>query len=164
MNTEQINDGVNADVKIPSDEVVDNKELSLREQIEQAHTEAEERARYDSVRFTKAEREAKQAQSAEKQAGKQPEQAEVQPLDMPASLKREFGDKWKTLPRDVQEFWADREKTIHQGFTKMDDERSFAKSMREVITPYQAMIQAEGSDPVTATKTLLNFAYTMRHG
>jgi len=164
MNTEQINEGVIADVQIPAEEVVDTKELSLREQIEQAHTEAEERARDESGRFTKAEREAKQAQATEKQAGKQPEQAEVPPLEMPASLKREFGDKWKSLPRDVQEFWADREKTIHQGFTKMDDERSFAKNMREVITPYQAMIQAEGSDPITATKTLLNFAYTMRHG
>lgn len=163
MNTEQINDGVNADVQIPNPDE-QPKELSLREQIEQTHAEVEQRQRDDSGRFTKAEREAKQADSVAKEAGKQPEQPEIPGIEMPASLKREFGEKWKTLPPDVKQFWAEREKTIHQGFTKMDDERSFAKNMRETIAPYQAMIQAEGSDPITATKTLLNFAYTMRHG
>lgn len=55
-----------------------------------------------------------------------------------------------------------RESEVELGFTKLDEERNFGKSLKEVITPYMPIIQAEGGTPATAIQSLLNTAYILR--
>lgn len=149
---------------------IDTPEPSMRNQIGEALHQAEERERDEAGRFTQAEKTARVAEKVAGETGAAP--AVVAPgapvgepeIAMPAALKREFGDKWKTLPREVQQFWADRELTVHQGFTKADEDRSFGKSMKDAVTPYEAIIRAEGSTPAEAVKSLLNTAYVLRSG
>jgi len=146
---------------------IETPELSMRDQLSEALTQAEERERDEAGRFTAAEKAARVSDKVATETGK-PVEAVTAPTEaeiaMPAALKREFGDKWKTLPREVQQFWADREQTIHQGFTKADEDRTFGKAMKDAVTPYEAIIRMEGSTPAEAVKSLLNTAYVLRSG
>lgn len=82
----------------------------------------------------------------------------------PGNLKPELRAAWDAAPPELRKWISDREAEVHKGFTRMDEERQFAKSMRETIAPYHAMIQAEGGEPVSAVKALLNTAYVLRAG
>lgn len=90
---------------------------------------------------------------------KEPELPAIEP---PAAWKAEDKEKFKALPRDVQETIKAREEEVHKGFTKLDEERNLGKQIKEVVTPYMAIIQAEGGTPVTAVRDLLNTAYMLR--
>lgn len=57
---------------------------------------------------------------------------------------------------------AKREQEFEKLATRQDDERNFGKQLKEVITPYMPIIQAEGGNPVAAVQNLLNTAYIMR--
>ena len=98
----------------------------------------------------------------EPEPAKEPE-PELPPIDAPTAWNAEARDKFKTLPRDVQELIKSREEEVHKGFTKLDEDRNLGKSMKEVITPYMAAIRAEGGTPETAVKDLLNTAYVLRN-
>jgi hypothetical protein len=141
-------------------------EPSMRDMLGDALEQAEQRERDDQGRFTQSEKTAQVASKVAAETGTDPAQTDpVEPeITMPASLKREFGDKWKTLPKEVQQFWAEREQVIHQGFTKADEDRTYGKSMKDVITPYEAIIRAEGGTPTEAVRSLLNTAYVLRVG
>lgn len=92
----------------------------------------------------------------------QPETIELEPIEAPRSLKSEIKEKWKELPREFQEEWARRESDIERMMTHPSGELHLGRQMKEAITPYMAMITAEGSDPVKATQSLLDTAYKLR--
>lgn len=73
-------------------------------------------------------------------------------------------EEFAALPTTVQDRIIQREEEVHKGFTKLDEERNLGKSMKEIITPYMAIIQAEGGTPQGAVKDLLNTAYVLRTG
>ena len=87
---------------------------------------------------------------------------EEKPIKAPESLPASMKAKWGELPREVQQAWANREEEVHKGFTKHDEERIYAKQIKEVMTPYQAMIRAEGGSDIGAIKDLMNTAYLLR--
>jgi hypothetical protein len=69
---------------------------------------------------------------------------------------------WDKLPVSVQQEISKREADIHKGFTKMDEERSFGKQVKDIVNPYMAMIKAEGGNPQGVIDNLLNTAYVLR--
>lgn len=72
--------------------------------------------------------------------------------------------KWSELPIEVKQAILAREEEANKGFTKLDEDRNFGKSLKEVIAPYMPIIQSEGGTPATAVQSLLNSAYILRHG
>lgn len=82
----------------------------------------------------------------------------------PPNLRPELRAAWDAAPPELRKYISDREAEVHKGFTRMDEERQFGKTMRETISPYAAMIQSEGGDPASAVKALLNTAYILRSG
>ncbi len=90
-----------------------------------------------------------------------PEDVFVEP---PASLSGQIKAKWKELPSDVRAEWAKREADIHKMVTRHDGELQVGREMKEVITPYMAMIQSEGLTPSSVVKEMLNTAYVLRTG
>lgn len=88
--------------------------------------------------------------------------AEPKKHAVPQSWKKEAHAHWDKIPDEVKEYISQREAQIHKGLTSMDEERSFGKAMKETITPYLAMIQSEGGNPLTAVQSLLATAYTLR--
>lgn len=155
----------------------ENEELSLREQLEAAvveHTEepvkieptVAENASVQTEEKPKAEGRDEKGQFTTKPAKET--KAEAAPVTT-AKKPPEFWpqarkDKFGTLPPDVQDLMLEREAEVEKGFTKMDDERTFGKQLKEVVAPYMATIQAEGGTAAGAVKDLLNTAYILRSG
>lgn len=82
--------------------------------------------------------------------------------DAPRSWNAEEKAKWNEATPEVRKAILRREQEVEQGFTKLDEDRNFGKSLKEVITPYLPIITAEGGTPATAVKELLNTAYILR--
>lgn len=82
--------------------------------------------------------------------------------DAPRSWNNEEKAKWAEATPDVRKAILRRESEVEQGFTKLDEDRNFGKSIKDVVTPYMQIINAEGGTPATAIQSLLNTAYIMR--
>lgn len=82
--------------------------------------------------------------------------------DAPRSWTAEEKAKWNEATPEVRKAILRREQEVEQGFTKLDEERNFGKSIKEVVTPYMQIINAEGGTPATAIQSLLNTAYILR--
>lgn len=146
-------------------------ELSLKEQMLAHLEEVKGRPRDEHGRFKPAEKPA----TEEKLSDKPPIQAKPQDPDKggqsapaaaqpPTSWSAEAKAEFSKLPRQVQDAISKREAEVHKGFTALDEDRNLGKQMKDVITPYLPIIQAEGGNALTAVRTLLNSAYVLRQG
>lgn len=88
----------------------------------------------------------------------------VEKIDAPVALSGAIKAKWHELPEDVRAEWSKRENDIHQMMTRHDGELRLGREMKEVVSPYMAIIQAEGGTPAGAVRDLLNTAYVLRTG
>lgn len=140
--------------------VTHDEPKSLREELTSSLAEIKDRARDDQGRFSKDEKQPK----APKEPVANADPGAVDESPFPASWRQDMKEKWAGLPPEVRKYVAEREAEVHKGFTKLDDERAFGKSMRETIQPYMALIQSEGAKPEEAVKSLLNTAYILRSG
>lgn len=69
---------------------------------------------------------------------------------------------WEAMTPKQREVLIRREEEVDFGFKKLDEERNFGKSLKNIVQPYMATIQAEGGTPETAIQSLLNTAYILR--
>lgn len=93
----------------------------------------------------------------------EPVQTEVK-SEAPTALTGAIKAKWNELPEDVRAEWKKREDDIQAMMTRHDGDLKIGREMKEVITPYMAIIQSEGGTPVGAVRDLLNTAYILRTG
>lgn len=84
--------------------------------------------------------------------------------DAPQSLTAAAKAKWNEVPAEIKAEWSKREADIHKQMTSADGELRMGREMKEVLTPYMAIIQSEGGTPATAVRDLLNTAYVLRTG
>ena len=87
---------------------------------------------------------------------------EIEPA--PQGLSAKMKEKWKDLDPEVRQELARREEDFHKKLTASDSEYHFGKTMKDVVSPYMAIIQSEGGTPEGAVKDLLNTAYILRTG
>lgn len=123
------------------------------------------RARDEAGRFTKqeaAKTEVKAAPVATTEAATVP--AAVAAIKPPDGWKAEAKAKFATLPPDIQAEINRRETEAHQKITSQDSDRDLGKRIREESGPYQAIMQAEQTNPGAAYKDYLNTAYILRTG
>lgn len=89
-------------------------------------------------------------------------QAQVPFAAAPASWSNGAKAKWNALDADLRAEIAKREADVHKGFTKMDEERAFAKDMQRVIAPYEAIIRSTGASVPAVLQNVLNTVYVLR--
>lgn len=99
---------------------------------------------------------------AEEQEAEEAPEPEIEPA--PQALSSKLKEKWKDLDPEVRQEIIKRENDTHQMFTRHDGELNLGRKMKEVISPYMAVIQSEGGTPETAVRDLLNTAYVLRTG
>lgn len=146
------------------EDIVDQpeEEKSLRDQIVDAVAETKEpKSRGEDGKFAKKDQLKLDPIKSAELSVKAPE---VKDIPAPASWKGEHRDKWKEVPRALQEAITQREVEVHQGFTKLDEDRNLGKQIKEVMTPYMPIIKQEGHTPAAAIQDLLNNAYVLRQG
>ncbi len=148
----------------------------MEDQIEDVKEEVVEETVEDSIRDAideLAEQEPKEEKPARDEAGKykKPQKSEEPDLEPkaekpksapPQSYSPAVKAKWDALDPEVQEELIKREQDYHKMLTRNDGELSLGRDLKEVITPYMPIIQAEGGNPKTAIQSLLNTAYQLR--
>lgn len=82
------------------------------------------------------------------------------PHSVPAALR----EKWAKTPPEIQSWLTKREEDQHKELTAPDGALRMGREMKEIITPYMPIIQAEGGTPAKAVSDLLNTAYVLRTG
>jgi hypothetical protein len=79
----------------------------------------------------------------------------------PKSWAKEYHEPWSKIDPKVQEYVELREKQMLDGIEQYKDFSGFGKAMRDVITPYKALIAAQGIDEPKAVAALMNAHYKM---
>lgn len=109
-----------------------------------------------------------QAIAPEMQVAPEPEvQADPQPIPdtlttAPSTWTAAAKAKWETLPSDIRNEILKREQDVQRGFSQVDSERQFGRSMRQIVQPYEAILRASNSSPEAAVQSVLNTAYILR--
>lgn len=152
-----------SDESVRSSIVAAMKEVEEKSQVEETTEETEEAVVDDAPEKEEPKTRDEKGKFVKKEATEvePPAAPEVEP---PKSWAEDKKAKFKELPEDVRAYILQREDEVHKQFTKQDDERNFGKSLKEVITPYLPIINAEGGTPATAVQSLLNTAYLLRTG
>lgn len=79
----------------------------------------------------------------------------------PKSWPKEMHDHWSKMPKEAQDYWTVREKQMLDGLEQYKGDAGYGKQMKDAITPYMALIQAQGIEPPQAVQTLLNAHYKL---
>jgi hypothetical protein len=82
----------------------------------------------------------------------------------PQSWAKDKHELWGKMPPEAQEYYEQREKQMLDGLEQYKENNGFGKQLREVFTPYKALLQAQGVDEVKATQYMLNAHYRLSSG
>jgi hypothetical protein len=91
----------------------------------------------------------------------EPVKPAVEAKPAPKSWTKEMQAKYGTLPPDVQDYVALRETQMQQGLEKDRNDANLGRVMRDTMTPYRALLQAQGVDEVKAVQSLMNVHYRL---
>lgn len=153
-------------------------ERSLRDELTENLQESQERQRDEVGRFAKIEEtpeevvvetpalgEVETPEPVAKEAKVKPgKEAKLDEDAFPASWKKDVATHWSKVPPEVRKYIRQHEEQTRIAMTKQDEDRLTGKTLREITTPYMAMIQSEGGTIQTAFQNLLNQAYILRRG
>jgi hypothetical protein len=82
----------------------------------------------------------------------------------PASWSPAAREQWKAIHPDVQREVARREGEMARYVNEMSSARNIAERFTQTIQPFLGTIQAEGVDPLTAVRNLMQVTQTLRSG
>jgi len=85
-------------------------------------------------------------------------------IKVPESWKPIAKEHWTKLPAEVQQEVMRREREITQTLQQTAEQRKLADRFTEATRPFEAMIRAEGRDPVVAAQELFATAAFLRTG
>jgi hypothetical protein len=91
----------------------------------------------------------------------EPATEEVPTRPAPKTWPKEMHDHWAKTPKEVQDYWETREKQMLDGLDQYKADAGYGKQMKDAITPYMALIQAQGIEAPQAVQTLLNAHYKL---
>lgn len=89
------------------------------------------------------------------------EPAPIQTRQAPKSWQKDYHGYWEKIDPKAQEYIELREKQMLDGLEQYKGDSGFGKQMREVLTPYKAMLQAQNIDEPRAVQYLLNAHYKL---
>lgn len=87
------------------------------------------------------------------------------PAEAPKSWRKEMHEVFGKLPPEVQAYILKREQDVEAGFKNYDESAKYGKSLQDVISPYQPMLDAQGvKDHAAAVRYLMNAHYQLSVG
>lgn len=84
--------------------------------------------------------------------------------EMPKSWSKDKAELWSKLPPDAQDYYSLREKQFLDGLEQYKGDATYAKELKDIITPYKALLAAQGVDERKAVSALLNVHYRLSQG
>jgi len=95
---------------------------------------------------------------------KKEEEPEVEKIDLPASWKKDMQEKWGKLDVDAQKYVIEREEQMKSGLEQDRVDSNLGRTMRDIMTPYQALFQERGIEGPQAVKNLLDAHHALSGG
>ena len=95
--------------------------------------------------------------STEKPTEEVTEEVTTKPL--PQSWKKDMEDKWASLDPQMQDYIDQREAQMRDGLDKDRNDANLGRTMRDVMSPYSKMLQAQGVDETAMVRNLMNAHY-----
>ena len=105
-----------------------------------------------------------QADSKPAEVAKDPVQEAPQPKAPPKSWAKDKHEIWSKLPPDAQDYYEQREKQMLDGLEQYKGDATYAKQLRDIITPYEPMLRAQGINQTEAIQYLMNAHYRLTNG
>lgn len=84
--------------------------------------------------------------------------------EMPKSWSKDKAELWSKLPPDAQDYYGVREKQFLDGLEQYKGDATYAKELKDIITPYKELLAAQGVDERKAVSALLNVHYRLSQG
>lgn len=85
-------------------------------------------------------------------------------IKAPNSWKPAMREKWSSLPKEIQQEIARRERDINKGMHESGEARRFQNEFERTVQPFQSFIAAENSTPLKAVQNMMQTAATLRIG
>jgi hypothetical protein len=79
----------------------------------------------------------------------------------PQSWKKEAKGEWANLPLHIRQEVHKREAEIARVLNQTAPDRQLAEQFKQAVSPFMAMIQSRGVDPIKATEFLMRADYTL---
>ena len=90
--------------------------------------------------------------------------AAIEALPVPESWKKEMHEHWGKMPRPAQEYYLEREKQMKAGLDGFRGDAEFGRSLRNVVSKHQDILQSQGLDAARAVEYLLNTHRSLSSG
>lgn len=84
--------------------------------------------------------------------------------EMPKSWSKDKAELWAKLSPDAQDYYGLREKQFLDGLEQYKSDAGYAKELREILTPYKALLTSQGVNEKQAINYLLNAHYRLSNG
>lgn len=88
----------------------------------------------------------------------------LEPIKAPGGLTPALRDKWGTVPREFQQFWADRERDMAANLKETADARKSWKEFTDIVAPYEATLRAHNITATAHAKELFNLSHLLNTG
>jgi len=135
--------------------------MELREALESAMDEVKAKTDDAPQEPTVDEKIVEAPEAVEEKVAEEPA-APVKTYEAPEAWSAENKAEFNKLPPNIQAQVIKREKDIEKAMTRGDGELAMGRQFKEIVMPYMAGIQAEGSNALDAVKSLLNTAHVLR--
>lgn len=105
-----------------------------------------------------------EAPVAEEVAAEPEAAAPVVTREMPKSWSKDKAEMWSKLPADAQDYYQTREKQFLDGLEQYKGDATFARELKDVVSPYKAFLTAQGVNEKQAVQYLLNAHFRLSSG
>lgn len=96
--------------------------------------------------------------------GEKPAEASASLDEPPKTWRKEASATWAALPSEAKAEILKRESDIFKGIESYKVDATFGKSMKSVVQPYEAIMQANGMEPVSTIQGMLRGHHTLATG
>lgn len=96
--------------------------------------------------------------------GEKPAEAAASVDEPPKTWRKEASATWAALPSEAKAEILKREADIFKGIESYKVDATFGKSMKSVVQPYEAIMQANGMEPVSTIQGMLRGHHTLATG
>jgi len=84
--------------------------------------------------------------------------------DVPKSWPKEMHEHWGKIDPKVQEYWDTREQQMLQGLTQYKGDAQYGKTLKDVIAPFEGVLQQYRLEPHQAVQSLMNAHVRLTQG
>lgn len=135
------------------DEEVDSSEEEVELDMEMPDDDAKTEPKEDK-KEEKDEKEEK-SEKSEKDEEKPDEDKSEDELERPTSWKKDMEETWKSMSKEAKEYVLQRENQMKEGLSINKQDSDLGLAIRDVMTPYEQLLQQNGVDGQSMVKNLL---------